>query len=149
MPLLSGYFCIGFSPRFSRFFLLVPREVVSSFQGNKVQRIILSATRKNDNWSVIQCVVYKAEAILQSSSMTHQSVTDIFILPTYPKWTGPIICLDLFLGSLLSHQPSFSFSSHDRTGHLQNTIFCISISLLSVTDTTSICYLQQIYQQTT
>ena len=59
--------------------------MVSGFQGEKDQRMVLLA--KNDNWSVVQHTVRKAEGIRQSSFVTHQSVPDIFILSTYSNWT--------------------------------------------------------------
>ena len=46
--ILSDSSCIDLIPRFSWSFLLVPRRVVSGFQGKKVQRMVLLATNDNE-----------------------------------------------------------------------------------------------------
>ena len=78
-------------------------------------RLFLSFSTVDVSILFLQLTVHKTEAIHQSSFMTHQLVTDTFLLPIHPNWTVYGI-----LGSLLSALIQL-FKS--RTCHA--TIYCI------------------------
>ena len=88
-------------------------------------------------WSVIQRIVHKAETIYQSSFMTHQSVTGIFLLPTNIL-LHPMDIVPRFVFNVESHvfiiQAEFVTNGyeiiHERTCYQRNAVFHSKYSII-------------------